>query len=113
MHYAEGSLMPPLLIKMYLGLAGEGGKPVIERVEGNVRTHLEFIEQTLRSSPFLAGKEITAADMQLSFPMEVIAVQGMLGDDFPNARAWLKGLHERPAYKVALDKGGPYAYAKD
>jgi glutathione S-transferase len=113
MHYAEGSLMPPLLIKLYLGLVGDAAKPVVERVDGNVRTHLDFIEQTLRSSKFLVGSEITAADLQMSFPMEVIATQGMLDDAYPNSRAWLKGLHARPAYQRALEKGGPYAYAKD
>jgi glutathione S-transferase len=113
MHYAEGSLMPPLLIKMYLGFAGDGAKPVVERVEGNIRAHLDFIEQTLSAAPFLVGNDVTAADMQLSFPMEVIATQGMLTDAYPKARAWLRGLHDRPAYKVALEKGGPYAYAKD
>jgi glutathione S-transferase len=59
------------------------------------------------------GNEITAADMQLSFPMEVIVAQGMLTDAHPKARAWLKSLHARPAYQRALEKGGPYAYAKD
>jgi glutathione S-transferase len=113
LHYAEGSLMPPLLIKLYLGFVGEAAKPVVERVDGNVRAHLEFIEQTLRSAPYLTGKDLTAADLQLSFPMEVIAAQGMLSDDYPSSRAWLKGLHDRPAYKRALEKGGPYAYAKD
>jgi len=113
MHYAEGSLMTPLLIKLYLGIAGDGAKPVIERVNGNVRAHLDFIEQALRSTKYLVGGEITAADLQMSFPMELIATQEMLGDSYPNSRAWLKGLHERPAYQRALEKGGPYAYVRD
>jgi len=113
MHYAEGSLMTPLLIKLYLGLVGDAAKPVIERVEGNVRAHVDFIEQSLRSSKFLVGDEMTAADLQLSFPMELIATQGMLSDAYPKSRAWLKGLHERSAYQRALEKGGPYAYTKD
>jgi glutathione S-transferase len=113
MHYAEGSLMPPLLIKLYLGLVGDAAKPVVERVDGNVRTHLDFIESALHSTKYLVGGDITAADLQMSFPMEVIATQGMLSDAYPSARAWLKGLHERPAYQRALEKGGPYAYAND
>jgi glutathione S-transferase len=113
MHYAEGSLMTPLLIKLYLGIVGDAAKPVIERVNGNVRAHLDFIEQALGSTQYLVGEEITAADLQMSFPMELIAAQEMLGDSYPKARAWLKGLHERPAYQRALEKGGPYAYVRD
>jgi glutathione S-transferase len=113
MHYAEGSLMPPLLIKLYLGFVGEAAKSVVERIDGNVQVHLDFIEQSLHASLYLVGNEITAADIQLSFPMEVIAAQGMLTDAHPKARAWLKNLHARPAYQRALEKGGPYAYVKD
>jgi glutathione S-transferase len=113
MHYAEGSLMPPLLIKLYLGFVGEAAKPVVERVDGNVRAHLDFIEQTLSGSAYLVADALTAADMQVSFPLEVIAAQGMLTDAHSKTRAWLKGLHARPAYLRALEKGGPYAYAKD
>lgn len=112
MHYAEGSLMPPLLIKLYLGMAGDGAKPVIDRVDANVRTHLDFIESTLVASPYLTGDDITVADLQLSFPMEVIAAQGTLGA-YPKSSEWLRSLHARPAYQRALEKGGPYAYARD
>jgi len=112
MHYAEGSLMPPLLIKLYLGMAGDGAKPVIDRVDGNVRTHLDFIETKLVASRYLTGNDLTAADLQLSFPMEVIATQGMLSV-YPKSSEWLRLLHARPAYQRALEKGGPYAYARD
>jgi glutathione S-transferase len=111
MHYAEGSLMPPLLIKLYLGMAGDGAKPVIDRVDSNVHTHLDFIEATLGASAYLAGNDITAADLQLSFPMEVIATQGLL-NAHPKSSEWLRALHSRPAYQRALEKGGPYAYAQ-
>jgi glutathione S-transferase len=113
MHYAEGSLMPPLLIRLYLNRVGEPAKSLLERIEGSIRMHLDFIEQEIGDQPFITGGEITAADIQLSFPVELIVVQKLIGDKHEHTRAWLKRLHERAAYKRALEKGGPYAYAQD
>jgi glutathione S-transferase len=113
LHYAEGSLMPPLMVRLYLSRAGEAAKPLLERVEGSIRMHLDFIDQELSARSFIAGNEITAADVQLSFPVELTATQKLLGDRHGKVRAWLRGLHERSAYKRALEKGGPYAFAQD
>ena len=111
-HYAEGSLMMQLLVKLYLGRVGEPAQALVERVNGAVRMHLAYIEESLGSSQFLTGSTLTVADVQLSFPLEVSVVQGMLSDGQPRLKALLARLHERPAYKAALTKGGPYAYAK-
>jgi glutathione S-transferase len=75
--------------------------------------HLDYVEGSLASSQFLTGAELTVADVQMSFPLEVSAAQGMLGGAHPRLRALLTRLHERPAYRAALAKGGPYAYAKE
>jgi glutathione S-transferase len=111
-HYAEGSLMMQLLVKIYLERVGEPAKALLERVSGAVRMHLGYVEESLGSSQFLTGSLLTVADVQMSFPLEVSAVQGMLGDAHPRLKALLARLHERPAYQAALAKGGPYAYAK-
>jgi glutathione S-transferase len=113
MHYAEGSLMPPLLIKLYLGRVGEPAKALLERIEGQIQMHLDYIESALGSNAFITGAEFTAADVQVSFPVELVATQGLLGEKHPQLRKWLQRLHQRPAYTRALEKGGPYAYAKD
>jgi glutathione S-transferase len=112
LHYAEGSLMMQLLVKLYLDRVGEPAKAQLERVNGAVRMHLGFVEESLGSSQFLTGPAFTVADVQMSFPLEVSVAQGMLGDAHPRLRALLIRLHERPAYKAALVKGGPYSYAK-
>ena len=111
-HYAEGSLMMQLLVKIYLERVGEPAKALLERVSGAVRMHLGYVEESLGSSQFLTGSLFTVADVQMSFPLEVSVVQGMLGDAHPRLKALLARLHERPAYQAALAKGGPYAYAK-
>jgi glutathione S-transferase len=113
MHYAEGSMMPPLLIRLYLGRVGEPAKPLLERIEGQIQMHLDFVESQLGSDQFIAGDGFTAADIQMSFPVELIATQGLLRDSQPKVREWIRRLHGRPAYARALEKGGPYAYAKD
>jgi len=111
MHYAEGSLMTQILLKLYLGRVGEAANVVLERVNGAVQMHLAFVESSLGAAPYLAGREFTAADVQMSFPLEVCQTQGLV-HDLPGVNALLQRLHERPAYHAALKQGGPYAYAK-
>jgi glutathione S-transferase len=113
MHYAEGSLMMQLLVKLYLDRVGEPAKPLAERVNNAVRMHLGYVESSLGSADFLTGSAFTIADVQMSFPLEVSAAQGMLGGEHPRLLALLTRLHARPAYRAALAKGGPYAYAKE
>jgi glutathione S-transferase len=112
-HYAEGSLMMQLLVKIYLSRIGEPAKALAERVDGAVRMHLEYIGSSLGSSQFLTGSAFTVADVQMSFPLEVCATQGLLGGAHPQLSALLTRLHARPAYQAALTKGGTYAYAKE
>jgi glutathione S-transferase len=113
MHYAEGSLMSQMLVKLYLGRVGEPGRAQLERIEAQIRTHLDFVEGELGDAEYLAGAEFTAADIQMSFPLEVAAPQKLLNDQHPRLKKLLARLHARPAYQRALEKGGPYAYAKD
>jgi len=112
MHYAEGSLMMQLLVKVYLDRVGEPAKALLERVNGAVRMHLAYIEQSIGASQFFTGAALTIADVQMSFPLEVAVAQGLLNDAQPGLKALLARLHQRPAYQAALAKGGPYAYAK-
>jgi glutathione S-transferase len=113
MHYAEGSLMPQMLLRLYLGRLGEPARALLERVEIQIRVHLEFVESELGEAQYLAGTELTAADIQMSFPLELVATQKLLSDQQPKLRNLLARLHARAAYQRALKKGGPYAYAKD
>jgi glutathione S-transferase len=73
--------------------------------------NLEFIENHLASTPWFAGPEISAADIQMSFPMEAARSRELINDGMPNAMAFLDKVHQRPAYQRALEQGGPYAYA--
>lgn len=113
MHYAEGSLMGQMLVRLYLGRVGEPGRELLERIEAQIRTHLDFVEGELGDAEYLTGAEFTAADIQMSFPLEVAAPQKLLSAQHPRLRKLLARLHARPAYQRALQKGGPYAYAKD
>ncbi len=113
MHYAEGSLMPQLLLKVYMARIGEAATRLAERVESQVSLHLGFVEQQLGDAEYLAGEAFTAADIQMSFPLEVAAAQRLLNDRYPRLRAWLQRVHARPAYHRALEKGGKYDYARD
>lgn len=111
LHYAEGSLMPPLLVKLVLGRVPVMGKLAIKRIQPMIDRHLDFVEATLAARPWFAGDEMTAADVMMSFPLEAARARGGLDDRRPHTIAWLAKVHARPAYQAALAKGGPYAYA--
>lgn len=113
MHYAEGSLMPQLLLKMYMGRIGEAAAKVAARIDSQVQLHLDFMEGEIGNAPFLTGGELTAADIQMSFPLEVAAAQRLIGERHPQLHALLQRWHAQPAYQRALEHGGPYAYAKE
>jgi len=122
MHYAEGSLMPPLLLKLVFDRV-EGApmpffvKPIARSIAGRAKgsfigpqidLHLDFVEGELAKSTWFAGNELTAADIQMSFPLEAAAARGGLDARRPRTMAFLERVHTRPAYRRALERGGPY-----
>lgn len=111
LHYAEGSLMPPLLIKLVLGRVPLFGKAAQKKIQPMIDVHLDYVEAELAQRPWFAGQEITAADVMMSFPLEAAVARANATQGRPHIAAWLKRIHERPAYKAALTAGGPYAYA--
>ena len=111
LHYAEGSLMPPLLVKLVLTRVPIFGKLAMKRIQPMIDVHLDYIEQELASRPWFAGDELTAADVMMSFPLEAARARAGLDASRPATTAWLAKVHARPAYRTALAKGGPYAYA--
>jgi glutathione S-transferase len=111
LHYAEGSLMPPLLVMLVLrrlGLLGRPARPTIQRM---IDQHLDWLESELAGRAWFAGDDFTAADVMMSFPLEAARHRAGLDQRRPNLCDWLERIHGRPAYRAALAKGGPYAYA--
>ncbi len=121
LHYAEGSLMPLLVTKLVFSrlpaLAPFFVRPVVRALVRNVnrgyldpqlRQHLGFLEGELTKNAWFAGEEFSAADVQMSFPVEAAAARSSGGPDLPRLHAWLERIHARPAYQRALEKGGPY-----
>ncbi|HEX8382510.1 MAG TPA: glutathione S-transferase [Sphingomonas sp.] len=111
LHYAEGSMMPPLLLKLVLGRIPLFGKRITKRIQPMIDLHLDYVEAELAQRPWFAGDAITAADIMMSFPLEAARSRGGLEATRPHTIAWLDKVHARPAYRTALEKGGPYAYA--
>ena len=109
MHYAEGSAMLPLLLKLYVSRLGEAGAPLTPRIEGEISNHLGFVNQSLEGKEWLVGNAITGADIQMSFVGEVAGARGNR-ERYPNIEAWVKRFQARPAYRKAIERGGPYAY---
>ncbi|MCK5934015.1 MAG: glutathione S-transferase [Fulvimarina manganoxydans] len=124
LHYAEGSAMPPLFLKLVLGMIPDRApffaKPVLTAamskvdemlVRPQIKLHLDHWEGALAKSGWFAGPEFSVADVMMSFPVE--AAGERLGyDNRPRLRDFLLRIHDRPAYRQALKRGGPYAYAK-
>ena len=110
LHYAEGSAMLPLLMKMYIGMIGEGGAPLVPRIDSEVANHLGYVEASLKGRDWLVGGALSGADIQMSFVGEIAGRYG-LHQTHPNIGAWVKRFQARDAYNRALDKGGPYSFA--
>lgn len=125
LHYAEGSLMPPLLLKLVFDKIVSKpmpffAKPIARRIAAEttrqfigpqIRTHLSFVESQLQGREWLVGNSLSAADIQMSFPLEAAAARGSLAADYPNITAYVARFQARPAYKKALETGGPYDFA--
>ncbi len=110
-HYAEGSIMPPLFVKLVLSRVPLFGKTATRRIQPMIDVHLDHVEQELTKRPWFAGDQLTAADVMMSFPLEAARSRAGLDASRPATIAWLDKVHARPAYQAALAKGGPYAYA--
>jgi glutathione S-transferase len=111
LHYAEGSMMPPLLLKLVLARIPLLGKPAVKRIQPMIEVHLDYVESELAQRPWFAGDAMTAADIMMSFPLEAARSRAGLDASRPATIAWLDTIHARPAYQAALEKGGRYAYA--
>lgn len=105
LHYAEGSVMPPLLVKLVLRKVPVMGRVAIRRIQPLIDVHLDFIEGEPACRPWFAGEAISAADIMMSFPIEVACERGGLDDSRPHTMAWLKKIQARPAYRRALAAG--------
>jgi glutathione S-transferase len=124
MHYAEGSAMPPLLMRLVFNRVANNPAPwpisAIARriastvdksfIEPNLTRHLNFMEAELNAQSWFAGEEFTAADVQMSFPLEAAASRGGLNASRPKLMAFLERIHARDAYKRALERGGRYDF---
>jgi glutathione S-transferase len=124
LHYAEGSAMPFLVMKLiFTEMPKQGPRlaaPLLRMIgnkvgdaflDPNIATHIRFWEDSLANSLWFAGPELTGADIMMSFPVEAANARGALRGNFPRINAFLAAAHARPAYQRALAKGGPYPYA--
>ena len=124
LHYAEGSAMTPLLLKLIFGVIPQRSPALIRPIargiskkvgasliDPQIASHLGYWEAELHKSEWFAGERFTAADIMMSFPLEAAGSRAPFGDRMPKAAAFLKRIHARPAYQRALERGGPYAYA--
>ncbi|CAN5323121.1 glutathione S-transferase [soil metagenome] len=124
LHYAEGSAMTPLLLKLVFGALPKRApgliRPIVNAVSAKAQsgfidpqivTHTAYWESELTRAPWFAGDRFSAADIMMSFPVEAAAARSPYGADKPKLKSWLQTIHARPAYQRALERGGPYAYA--
>jgi glutathione S-transferase len=126
LHYAEGSAMTPLLMKLVFDRVETSpmpffAKPVAKAIAQKVKStyilpqiaqHLAYMEAELGKRAWFAGAEFTAADIQVTFVLEAAAARGGLGSNYPKLAAFLKRVHARPAYQRGLERGGQYDLIK-
>jgi glutathione S-transferase len=110
LHFAEGSAMLPMLLKLYTSLLGAAAAPLGPRIESEIANHLGYMDAMLAGRDYLMGSDLTGADIQLSFVGEVAGARANRAA-YPNVDAWVRRFQARPAYQAALNRGGPYSYA--
>ena len=124
LHYAEGSAMPPLLLKLVFDRVEQSPMPFFVKpiargisrkvkdafIDPQIKTHFDYIEAELGKASWFAGSELTAADVQMSFPLEAVASRVSRGVERPKIAAFLGRIHARPAYERALARGGKYDF---
>ena len=122
LHYAEGSAMPPLLLKLVFDRIGKAKMPFFAKpvaraiaarakdsfIQPQIDQHLDYMEAELGRSRWFAGDEFSAADVQISFPLEAAAARAGLNGSRPRLMEFLARIHARPAYQRALARGGEY-----
>jgi len=109
LHYAEGSAMPLLVMKLVFDNFGLGNSGAVrEFIAPQIQLHFDYIESELRKNTWFVGEEFTAADIQMSFPVEAVAAQVGLDANHPRLKGFLERIHARPAYQRALERGGTY-----
>jgi glutathione S-transferase len=128
LHFAEGSAMSPLLFKLVFDRIATApmpffAKPIARAIAAktlssfvmpNIARHLNFMEAELARSDWFAGDDFSAADVQMSVPTEASAQRaGLTASSHPRLHGWLQRIHARPAYRQALERGGPYSFAAD
>ena len=124
LHYAEGSAMTPLLLKLIFDVMPRRApglmRPLVKAVAGRakagmvepqLKAHMDYWEGELAVTGGFAGAELSAADVMMSFPLEAAASRAGLVQGRPRCMAFLQRIHARPAYRRALERGGPYGYA--
>jgi len=124
LHYAEGSAMTPLLLKLIFSQIPKR-VPLLVRpvangiargmnarmIDPQLAAHTAYWEAELARSEWFAGDAFSAADIMMSFPVEAAASRVGYGPDKPRLKAFLERIHARPTYQRALERGGPYSYA--
>ncbi|WP_025900099.1 glutathione S-transferase family protein [Sneathiella glossodoripedis] len=109
LHYAEGSAMLPLLLRLYVSRLGDAGAPLHPRISSEFKNHFSYVSKSLKDD-YLLGNELSAADVMMSFPLEAANRAGGL-KDFSNLQEYVARFQARDAYKIALEKGGKYDFA--
>ena len=124
LHYAEGSAMPPLLLKLFVDRIAAAKmpffvKPIVRKIRQSaidafigpqLKLHLDYMESALNRRTWFVDDELSAADIQISFPLETAVSRAGLDASRPKLMDYLRRIHARPAYQRALERGGPYAY---
>ena len=124
LHFSEGSLMPPLLLRLIFDRVKKARVPffvkpitkavadkvLIEYVNPNINRLLEFIEESLKGKNWFLGDQLSGADIQMSFPLETSLARGLVNEHYTCIQSYVERIHEQPGYQAALKKGGKYDY---
>ena len=107
LHFAEGSAMTPILLRIYTSRLGEAAAPLEPRIAQQLDAHFAYMESRVGANGHFIGSDLSAADIMLSFPAEIAIMQGM-APRYPKLANFVNACHARPAWQRAREKGGAY-----
>ncbi|NVD44041.1 glutathione S-transferase family protein [Qipengyuania atrilutea] len=107
MQFAESSFFVPVMMKIMAGRLGEDAASMMPRIDEQLAAHVAYAEERIGENLRFAGDDWSAADVMMSFPAQIALMQNF-GEKAPKLARFVGEVHDRPAWKRARERGGPY-----
>ncbi len=106
LHFPEGSLQGPLVFDLIYQWARGDNEVLFGFYDAEMQRHYTYIDAELATRDTVLDSGFTAADVNITWTLEFAEARGRT-QAHSNIGAYLTRMRDRPAYKRALERGGP------